>query len=157
MNPLIAKLIDHFGQYRGQGINHEGEPFIGSFSLGKLLDGRGFSVTFQAQSTKDPSLIFHSETSTIAANQAGGLSLFNLNSNMPFLAEHSLVSNKEETDRIEFIFRFGTLENTNSFREEIKLEIFKDKIGYHYAWGVPGGEFAHRSGAVMQKQLGSLR
>lgn len=38
------------------------------------------------------------------------------------------------------------------FREEIHLELCTDgRIGYHYYWGMPGGEFAYRSGLMMKR------
>ena len=48
------------------------------------------------------------------------------------------------------VFAFGERSRTHEFREEITVELYPNgSIGYKYAWGMSGGSFADRSGAVM--------
>lgn len=148
MNSILKSLKRALGSYRGEGVNHEGEKFIGKFTLEEILGGAGLQILFEAVSAQNSSLKFHSEQSVIAPNVASGLSLFNLNTNTPFLAEHRYVD--ESTDG-RMIFRFGDLSNQNSFREEIHLTLSDRTVRYEYHCGMPGGDFAYRSGATMTR------
>jgi len=148
---LFAELQGRFGVYRGTGRNHENQPFIGELELTALLGEKGVQIRFHAHSESDRGLVFHSEISTLAPNASGGVSLFNLNTNTPFLAEHALVSATARATHREWVFRFGDLANRHSFREEIRLDLFRDgRAGYHYSWGLPGQDYGYRSGLVME-------
>ncbi len=151
MNPKMSLLREAVGKYQGDGINHESQKFVGTFDLQTLLGDAGFQIQFEARSESDPSLLFHSEISTVASNARGGICLFNLNTNMPFLAEHELVEEKSNPEEKHLIFRFGNVADRSSFREEIHLKLFADAIRYEYHWGMPGGDFAYRSGALMKR------
>lgn len=146
MNLVLKSLKQAVGSYRGEGVNHEGQKFLGTFTLQEILGGVGFQILFDAVSAKNPSTKFHSEHSVVAPNVANGLSLFNLNTNTPFLAEHRYV---EELTDGRMIFRFGDLSIQSSFREEIHLTLSDSTVRYEYYWGMPGGDFAYRSGATM--------
>lgn len=146
MNPFLD-LKKYLGTFTGEGLNHEGEKFAGSMEIISLFGGKGLQIRFEATSLKDPHLIFHSEVSTLAQNARGGFSLFNFNSNTPFLAEHVL---QESSENLNFVFHFGKTDDPNTFREEIRLELLSEGIGYHYSWGLPGGEFKYRSGVKMR-------
>ncbi len=146
MKTIMETFKKALGFYSGEGINHEKEKFIGSFDLQEILGGRGFQIKFEAKSPTNPAAIYHSEVSTVAPNISNGLSLFNLNTNTPFLAEHTYV---ESSNSNHMIFRFGDTPNRNSFREEIHLHLSTNEIRYEYHWGMPGGEFQYRSGATM--------
>ena len=99
----LSKTI---GYYQGEGINHEGQPFVGSFSLQPLLDGRGFSIKFTA--TGKDGTVYHKEESTIALSLNEKLTLWNLNTNMPGLTPHELrstnVKSGAESDEEEFVY-----------------------------------------------------
>lgn len=147
-NPLLV-LNECVGLYIGHGINHEGQKFEGTLEIKKLLSGLGVQIQFTATSWENPKVVYHDEVSVIAPNSMGGLSLFNLNSNTPFLAEHVYVPSAVVGDK-SFVFRHGDITDSNSFREEVKLEIPEaNMMGYHYSWGLPGGEFTYRSGLEM--------
>jgi hypothetical protein len=146
MNSVINALKQAVGSYRGEGVNHEGENFIGTFILNEVLDGIGLEIKFEASSLTKSSLKFHAEHSIVAPNEANGVSLFNLNTNMPFLAEHRCI---EESSKGQIIFRYGDPANRSSFRQEVHLIIMDSSIRYEYHWGMPGGDFAYRSGATM--------
>ena len=141
---LISKLIARAGKFSGRGVNHEGQAFEGELALTPLLKGKGIHLSFKA--TGDDCRIFHEETTTIAPNHMGEIGLYNLNTNMPGLTHHRLIEESAE----KAIFAFGNRADSQSFREEISLELHLDgSISYKYAWGLPGGEFADRSGALM--------
>ena len=140
------------GCYSGIGINHENKEFVGQLELNELFDGKGYQIKFFAHPNGSTKEIFHSEVSTIALNMTNKISLFNFNTNMPFLAEHFLISSEDKNGYHEFIFRFGEINDKHSFRQEITLELKADgQVGYHYSWGMPNFDFAYRSGVVMTK------
>lgn len=144
MSDFLKILKEYLGCYQGQGINHEGEKFDGIFELTEVAQGAGYQIKFQAKSL-DLKTVFHSEVSTLSATMNGGFSLFNLNSNTPFMCEHKLVTNEIKDACLQLKFRFGNIEDNNSFREEISLEATNKTISYGYSWGLPGGNFAERS------------
>lgn len=152
MIDLFKEIGKYSGRFSGLGTNHENEKFVGQLELIELFDGKGFQIKFSARADGSPTAIFHSEVSTIAPNLTGGISLFNFNTNTPFLAEHVLISSDTKKENLDFIFRFGDTQNKNSFREEVRLELLSNgRVGYHYSWGMPGGDFAYRSGVIMEK------
>lgn len=75
--------------------------------------------------------------------------MWNLNSNSPGMTELELRSD----ENVSLVFGIGDIEDKNSFREEIKIELLNNKVGYHYSWGMPGGEYSYRSGLIMEKDM----
>lgn len=149
MTDGFQELHKFIGEYKGQGTNHENQAFTGHFSLQPLMEDRGFEITFKAVGTDGT--LYHSEKSLLAPSLDEKLCLWNLNSNTPGLAPHPLKSSsKKENCVSSFVFGFGDTENSNSFREEVTLDLMKDSsITYTYSWGLPGGEFKERSGVNM--------
>jgi hypothetical protein len=41
MKAVLENLEKAVGTYQGEGINHEGQPFVGKLTLTPILDGRG--------------------------------------------------------------------------------------------------------------------
>lgn len=144
MKSPLDDLKKFIGFYRGQGINHEGEKFDGIFELTEIAEGTGYQIKFQAKSL-DEKKTFHTEVSILSATKAGGVSLFNLNSNTPFMCEHKMVAHEIKDNTLQFKFRFGNIEDKHSFREEIYIEAKDHEIFYQYSWGLPEGVFADRS------------
>lgn len=143
---IISKLVARAGKYNGRGVNHEGQAFKGDLVLTPLLNGSGIHLSFKA--TGDDGTVFHEEVTTIAADVLGEVGLYNLNTNMPGLAHHRLIQENGE----KAVFAFGDRSDTKAFREEITIELHAHEgVGYKYAWGMPGGEFADRSGVVVRK------
>jgi len=146
---LIKKLSQQKGTFKGRGLNHEKQTFDGVLTLIPLLSGLGISLHFRA--TGEDGAVFHEEYTTIAPTLTDGLYLFNLNSNMPGLVSHKLIREESSSPNVECaVFAFEDRANKNVFREEITLELHSNGgIAYKYAWGMPQGEFADRSGAMM--------
>lgn len=146
MKDILQSLSKITGTYEGEGINHEGQTFIGAFSLQSVLNGRGFEIHFSA--TGKDGTVYHEEQSTIAPNIQEKLVLWNLNTNMPGLVAHELrSSNPRNGAQNSYVFGFNQVADTNSFREEVALDIWPNhEISYTYSWGMPGGEFKERSG-----------
>ncbi len=145
----MSTPFDIQGNYNGNGINHEGQKFEAHFSLKSILDGKGCSLNFSAIGSNGEN--FHTEHSLIGSDFQGNICLFVLSNNHTGMTPH-ILKNVEETPMgsKKFIFGFGNIQEINSFREEIVLEVLNDnKIDYRYFWGMPGGSFAERSGAIM--------
>jgi hypothetical protein len=152
MNSELTKIAGYVGRYSGIGTNHHGENFVGEFSLVPLMEDQCFQIRFIALSNDTDARVFHQEISTLANNVAGRLVIVSYSSNSPFLMEHVLVSMEESRNKQRMIFRFGDLQDIESFREELCLDLMSNGgIGYHYSWGLPGSEFGYRSGVMMSR------
>lgn len=151
MKPLFEVLSRVQGQYVGRGVNHEGQSFTGIFEARHLSQGPGVAFSFRA--VGDEGAVYHDEQSLIGNSMAGKPSLWVLSSNHPGVFERTL---KEETMTSEgtcvLVFGFGSLEDRASFREQVRLEISPSgTVKYVYFWGMPGGDFAERSGTLMKR------
>lgn len=148
----VLGLFDQIqGVYKGHGTNHEGQKFESHFSISPILNSQGAYLTFSATGLNGE--VYHAEHSLIGKDFQGNLSLFVLSNNHPGLTPHNLKKIEESSNGSKkIIFGFGNIEDTNSFREEIVLEVLPEqKIEYRYFWGMPKGDYAERSGALMSK------
>jgi len=152
MKDALKNLETACGYYEGEGINHEGQPFIGRLFLKQVLDGRGVAVEFSA--TGKDGTVYHSEESTIAPSLNEKLTLWNFNTNTPGLVPHELRTTNPKNDcLLSFVFGFNQPSEINTFREEVALDIWSaHEVSYTYSWGLPGGEFKERSGARMARK-----
>jgi hypothetical protein len=135
-------------KYLGEGINHEGQQFKASFEVSSSPEIDGISFHFQARSNSG--FPFHLESSLVGKGISGKPALWVLSSNHPGVFERQLVFEEKTPAGTKFIFAFGKKEDRNSFREEIHIEIADQTVRYVYFWGMPGGDFAERSGCLMK-------
>ncbi|MCB0422232.1 MAG: VOC family protein [Bdellovibrionales bacterium] len=150
MNPL-KELRKYIGSYKGDGINHEQQPFSGYLCLSELFDSKGMELEFKAIG-KDGT-IYHAEKSVIAPGIDENLYLWNLNTNSNGMIPHLLKSTQPRNgSQSTFLFGFNNIENQDAFREEIAIDLWSNgEISYSYSWGLPGGNFEERSGAKMKR------
>lgn len=142
------------GAYCGRGVNHEGQNFTGKFTLEIAIEGK--LLALKSVATGDQGEIFHEESSFIGRDLSGALQLFVASNNHPAIVAHAFHRLEEKDGDKSVIFRFGDPEARMSFREEITVAVHDDgSLTHHYAWGMPGGEFAPRSGSRMQKLVHS--
>lgn len=150
MKTVRAALEKSVGQYVGEGLNHEGQKFKGTFAIEPTLGGRGFRVSFLANGVDGT--VYHQEDSLIAPSLREECTLWNFNTNTPGLVPHELSASEETPEFTRFVFSFGVPSDKNSFRDAVALTLWKDShASYVYSWGLPGGEFAERSGAKMER------
>jgi predicted enzyme related to lactoylglutathione lyase len=156
MKNILKNLESSCGYYEGEGINHEGQAFVGRLSLKRVLSGRGVSIEFSA--TGADGTVYHLEESRIAPDPNEKLVLWNFNSNSPGLVPHELRSSAPKSGALSsFLFGFNDSSAVNSFREEVALDIWsQSEISYTYSWGLPGGEYKERSGLRMVRKGPSL-
>jgi hypothetical protein len=143
-------LQQSVGAYCGRGVNHEGQHFTGKLTLESAIEGK--MLALKSSATGDQGEVFHEEASFLGRDLSGALQLFVASNNHPAIVAHAFHRIEEKDGAKSVIFRFGHPENRESFREEITIAIHGDgSLTHHYAWGMPGGDFAPRSGSRMQK------
>lgn len=149
MNSQIEKLFSLKGKFTGNGINHEGQNFVGTFEVKEPYLKKGLAFSFCAVGENKTN--YHSESSLIGMSMKGTPALWISSSNHPGVFERELKSEKIlPGGETEFIFSFGKREDRNTFREEIRVLLNPDQsLTYTYFWGMPGGDFAERSGCQM--------
>lgn len=151
MKNVASDLNSRAGEYEGRGVNHEGQPFKGRLSLRPIVENKGVSLAFTAIGLEGA--VYHHEQSLISMNIAEKLCLWNLNTNIPGLLEHTYRREEPLNEGISHVFGFGDPADKNSFREEIGIDLWKNgEISYRYLWGMPGGEFAPRSSVRMKRK-----
>lgn len=143
-------LLTQQGSYAGTGVNHEGQSFMGQLNLESLLPEKLMLLKSSAIGANGE--VFHQEVSTLGRDQEGALTLFVNSNNHPGVTPHVFDRLEESTDGDKkIVFRFGLPHEVETFREEVALIVHTDQsLSHHYSWGLPGGEFAARSGSRMQ-------
>lgn len=143
-------LSQSTGRYSGHGVNHEGQAFTSRFKLEAEMPGKMLSVA--ARASGEGGEVFHEEKSWIGRELSGALMLYVASNNHPAIAPHAFHRLEEREGARAVVFRFGDPDVRESFREEITFSFHTDgSLSHHYAWGMPGGDFAPRSGSRMQK------
>ncbi len=143
---IINQLLQKAGHYIGKGENHEGKKFKARFCLAPIINGAGIKINYETTGLNDD--LLHKEETIIALNQNTRLSLWTLNSNVPYLYEHELTTCNDINSDIEskFIFRHNDPEDRARFREDIELILWENEmISYNYSWGLPNKDFTSRS------------
>ena len=132
----------------GTGVNHEKQNFNGTIHFSPVTGGKGTHLHFKAVGSDGA--VFHEESSLLGTGFDGKPCLFVLSNNHPGVTPHTLKKSEVTEQGQFFVFGFGNTADEKSFREEIALTLFNDgAVEYKYFWGMPGGEFAERSGAKM--------
>ncbi|MCJ8344955.1 hypothetical protein MJH12_05400 [bacterium] len=146
---FLQELTQKSGIYKGEGVNHEGEKFLGRLEIITLFESKTFQIKFTASSVGG--LLFHDEVSLLSKDEQGQWCLFNTNSNNDQCLVHLLESSDVVDDKRTLNFMYGDYKKEDTFRERVCLDLYKEnKIAYHYYWGVPGGGFQYRSGLIME-------
>ncbi len=150
MKAIVKTLTTYAGEYTGQGINYEGQPFIGQLSILPVVTDHGVAVKFTAKGLDGT--LFHEEQSLVAPSLSEKLSLWNFNSNVPGLLEHQFRRDEKVDGAIHsFVFGFGNPKEHGSFREEVAIDLWPNQeVSYRYSWGLPGGSFESRSSVRMK-------
>lgn len=143
---VVRSLATFSGSYRGSGVNHEEETFTGTLLMQSAGAGAGLLWTFEA---RDESTLFHAETSLVAAGPDGTPTLWNLGSNLGFVAPHRLVSWSTEGEIATAVFQFGE-DHRTEFVERLRLACVPGAVTYSFEWGHPGDPLRLRSSVTMR-------
>jgi hypothetical protein len=144
-------LTEAIGGYQGEGVNHEKQNFTGKLKLEYAFEKKLLFLSSSAIGKSGE--VYHNEHSWIGNDIMGSLTLYVNSTNHPGVAPHIFdrIEEGSEGQKI-IIFRFGDIDDRNSFREEISVALFKDKsLEHFYSWGLPGGDFQKRSGSRMKR------
>ena len=135
--------------FRGEGINHENEPFVGELSVQTLEGGSAALLKYVA--TLQNGEVAHSESTLLGVGPDGNLCLWPVMSELPVVLPHvEKISHSEPGTFTEAVFASGNRDDPSSFREEITVRVNSDgSLLYAHAWGLPGGSFEERSSCSM--------
>ena len=142
---LLATLASRAGAFRGHGVNHAGQPFVGTLQIAPVMAGRAVTLHYTATGLDGQAL--HEEFALLALADDQRLCLWPVMTELPFVMPHraSGASGTARKDARE-VFATGPRDAVANFREEITIECLADGgINYAHAWGMPGCEFAPRS------------
>ena len=141
---LLALLAAGPQAYRGRGVNHEGESFVGTLKLQPVVGGQGLILHYEAKVDGDE--VVHTESTLWAPDMDGTATLWPVMSELPGVLPHKAIRQGET----EATFASGPREDRTVFREEISISLVQDgSVTYTHAWGLPGGEFKDRSSCRM--------
>jgi hypothetical protein len=161
--PLLTRLAQVSGTYRGEGLNHANEKFTGEFTLKSDLDEVMIEIRFRASedaSKADSVGAFHEERTWITEDLLlGGISMWTVSSNTPGVLQLKLTEDSSDGSyATRVVFRLGEPTDTTRFREEISLSIRHDMaIEYVYSWGVPHEKFEVKSRVLLLPVLQPAR
>lgn len=147
---LVSTLANGPQCYRGEGINHDQQSFLGTLRVQPIEDGRAVLLNYVA--TLPDGAVVHSETALIGIGPNGILCLWPVMGELPVVLPHELKSTEPRTDEgIKATFATGTREASDAFREEISIALRVDgSVIYAHAWGLPGGQFSERSSCTLR-------
>jgi hypothetical protein len=135
--------------FRGDGVNHENESFIGALNVEALEGGRAVLLRYWA--TLLTGTVVHSESTLIGNGPDGKLCLWPVMSELPVVLPHTELMNQAESAKYTLaVFSSGPRNDSAKFREEISIQVSSDgTLVYAHAWGLPGGSFEDRSSCSM--------
>ena len=135
--------------FRGEGVNHENESFIGALTVQPLEGGRAVLLSYTA--TLATGTIVHSESTLLGAGPDGKLCLWPVMSELPMVLPHKELTTKSESESVMLaVFSSGSRHDLAKFREEISIRVNSNgSLVYAHAWGLPGGNFEDRSSCSM--------
>ena len=149
MSDPLPLLLRRLGSYQGHGINHEDQPFHGELVLSSLFEGSAVGLRFRA--TGIDGTVYHDERTWIARAPEGGLALWTLSTNAAMVMRHDLMPTRAEPGaEATLSFVVADPEDRSTYRSRMTLDLLADgRLGYRFAWGLPGEAFAERSQVVL--------
>ena len=152
METILQALLLRQGHYRGRGVNHQAEPFIGEMHLEEVLGGRGLIVRYRALS-ESRERVFYQEYSVLAPSTEGLLVLSSLSDQSPGLIPLALRREEQGPDLRRAVFGYGRPTDEEKLRLELTLELKPERaLGYRFAWGMPGEPLELRSSVTLEPQ-----
>ena len=135
--------------FRGEGVNHENERFVGVLKVEALENGRAVLLSYSAK--LENGTLVHSESTLLGTGSDGKLCLWPVMSELPVVLPHTEVMNRSEPGKQTLaVFGSGARDDSAIFREEITIEYSEEgSLVYGHAWGLPGGTFEDRSSCRM--------
>ena len=146
---ILAALASCPKSFRGEGVNEEKEKFFGELQIQVLEGGRAVLLSYKAN--LETGVTVHTESTLLGTGPNGKLCLWPVMSEIPVVLPHTELANiSNSRNGTVATFGSGPREQSDSFREEITIEIKADgSLVYSHAWGLPGGAFEDRSSCRM--------
>ena len=146
---ILGVLASGPTAFRGEGVNHEKESFIGELKVQALEGGRAALLKYTA--TLLTGKVVHSESTLLGTGPDGKFCLWPVMSELPVVLPHTEVMSKTESGKYTLaVFGSGSRDDSSKFREEICIQVNSDgSLVYAHAWGLPGGNFEDRSSCSM--------
>ena len=146
---ILGVLASGPTAFRGEGVNHEKESFIGELKVQALEGGRAVLLKYTA--TLLTGNVVHSESTLLGTGPDGKLCMWPVMSELPVVLPHTEVTIKTEPGKSTLsVFGSGARDDSAMFREEISIQVNSDgSLQYAHAWGLPGGNFEDRSSCSM--------
>lgn len=149
--PAIDFLVQKSGIYSGEGTNQAGHPFKARLEIKARVQSNLIELSFRAE---DDDKAFHEEATWITNDlMTEKLCLWTVSTNTPGVLKHELSedSGDEDVER-RFAFRLGNPDDKRVFRQEIEIELRRDKsIAYKYSWAVPHEKLEQRTLSILRK------
>lgn len=137
---LLPVLAAGPKEYKGSGVNHEGETFVGAVRVQCLLDGKGVLLHYEVKVADHE--VVSAECTLLAPDMNGTLMLWPLMFELPGVLSHRAIAQSKTEDK----FASENRDDKNEFREEITILVSADgSLTYAHARGLPGGQFEDRS------------
>ena len=142
---LLGALLSRPRKYTGSGTNHEAEQFNGVLEVQPLVEQTAILLHYVAMRVDD--LHLHRESTLVGLDAHGQPCLWPVMEELPLVLAHTqLTYTAPGADTHVWVFSSGPRDATESFREEITIELGpKGRLIYAHAWGMPGATFAQRS------------
>ena len=149
---FLTALISGPHKFTGAGVNHEGENFTATLVLQPLVAGS--ALMFHYVATRTDGVQVHSEATLLGSSADGSLCLWPVMVELPFVLPHAQKAlTTLEDGGISVVFASGSREDRSVFREEITIQLKPSgSLVYAHSWGMPGGEFAERSGCEFRPE-----
>jgi hypothetical protein len=146
---ILAMLASGAKSFHGEGVNEENERFLGELKVQSLEGGRAVLLSYKA--TLETGVTVHTESTLLGTGPNGKLCLWPVMSEIPVVLPHTeLMNGLNSGSRTAATFGSGPRDQSDSFREEITIEVNPDgSLVYSHAWGQPGGAFEDRSSCRM--------
>jgi hypothetical protein len=146
---ILAALTSGPKSFHGEGVNEESERFVGELNVQLLEGGRAVLLSYKA--TIETGVTVHTESTLLGTGPNGRLCLWPVTSEIPVVLPHTeLVNISNSGSGVAATFGSGPRDQSDSFREEITIEVNTDgSLVYSHAWGLPGGTFEDRSSCRM--------
>lgn len=169
MSPAADQPLDHQaafdalararGTYLGRGTDAEGRMFSAELELTAGVSARNLAYHYRAAGWEDGAVL-HEEDGLLGVGLDRTLTLFAASSQYRHMFPRPL----RRVERLQddgsgpaTRLVFGHEQRLESFRDEIALTLgdARERLGYSYAWGLPGNALAERA-AVTMRPVASL-
>jgi len=149
---FLTALISGPHKFTGSGVNHEGESFTATLVLQPLVGGS--ALMFHYVATRTDGVQVHSEATLLGSDSNGSLCLWPVMVELPVVLPHAQKTLTTSADGgISVVFASGAREDMGAFREEITIRLKPSgALVYAHSWGMPGGDFAERSGCEFRPE-----